>query len=208
LAITNYTELQSAAQNWLDDTSFSGDRVQEFISLAEAKFNRRIRADDMEIRATASAGDEYLQLPTDFLELRGIHADGSPDEKLIYKTPQWLRTYKSADNSGSPKYYTITDGQFQFWPPPSAAKTIEIIYYGKIVNLSTASGEDTNWLLTEHPDIYLYGTLVQAEAFGWNDERAAGWKALLEESIEELHRQAAKKRQGSGPLSLSSGLVE
>ena len=64
MAISTYSELQTAAANWLDRSDLS-DRIPEFIALAEARFNRILRIRDMETVSTAistAAGTGYLPL--------------------------------------------------------------------------------------------------------------------------------------------------
>ena len=47
MAINTYSTLQTAVANWLDRNDLT-DRVPEFISLAEATFNRVLRLRAME----------------------------------------------------------------------------------------------------------------------------------------------------------------
>ncbi len=56
----------------------------------------------------------------------------------------------------------------------------------------------TNWLLTAHPDLYLFGSMIEAEMFGVNDERAPPWKARRDEifdEIEKLSNKIARRRR-------------
>ena len=59
-------------------------------------------------------------------------------------------------------------------------------YYQDIEPLSDTN--TSNWLLEDAPDIYLYASLVEAEAFIKNDERVAGWKAALDTAIADLQQ--------------------
>ena len=51
MAISNYTELNTAVANWLDRDDLT-DRIPEFIALAEARFNRLLRIRAMEEKQT------------------------------------------------------------------------------------------------------------------------------------------------------------
>jgi len=44
----------------------------------------------------------------------------------------------------------------------------------------------TNWLLTSHPDVYLYGSLLEAEPYLKDDERAALWGTLYEQAASQV----------------------
>ena len=57
-----------------------------------------------------------------------------------------------------------------------------MLFYKKFDNLGTATTSGypdsaTNWLITNAPDIYLYGTMLEAEPFIMNDERVQLWAA-------------------------------
>jgi hypothetical protein len=47
---------------------------------------------------------------------------------------------------------------------------------------------DTNWLLTQHPDLYLYAALVESAPYLKDDERIALWRAELDRRIAEVRR--------------------
>ena len=49
---------------------------------------------------------------------------------------------------------------------------------------------DTNWLLSNHWDAYLFGVLCEAEPFILHDERLALWKARRDEVFDEICRNA------------------
>jgi len=199
MAITTYAELQTAISTWTGDT-FTSAQVQEFIALVEARLNRLLRTQEMETRATATVSGEYLILPDDFLEQRSIEIGG--DQRLEYVTPAQMSEYQT--ETGEPRYYTVTDGQFRFQPVPANSYSLEVVYYKKIPAL--AVGNTTNWVLDNHPDLYLASCLTMAEVFGWNDGRAAGFKAAGAEIIAEIESQELKRRVGSSPLKMRTGI--
>ena len=55
------------------------------------------------------------------------------------------------------------------------------------------------WLLTDHPDIYLSATLHHAFLFQIDEGRAAMWAAKAAAAIEDLNK-AGRRRSNSGPL--------
>jgi hypothetical protein len=59
-----------------------------------------------------------------------------------------------------------------------------LIYYAKLSKLSTSN--TTNWLLTKAPDVYLYGSLLQAAPYLQDDARIQVWAGLYKTGIEEL----------------------
>ena len=80
---------------------------------------------------------------------------------------------------------------------PLSTTAIRLDYFQKIPALTDAAA--TNWLLTAHPDLYLFGALVEAEMFGVNDERAPLWKARRDEIFDEIEKLSNKTR-GAGAI--------
>ena len=75
MAITNYGQLKTAAANWLDRTDLE-DRIPEFVTMAEAQFNREIRQPQMITRDDSFTIDgQYEAMPTDALEIQRIVLD-------------------------------------------------------------------------------------------------------------------------------------
>ena len=205
MAITTYAELDTAVDNWLGRADLSS-RVPEFIALFEAKFNRDVRVPQQEkINATFSIDGEYETVPTDFIELRSMHLTTSPKRPLSYMPPdQQINFYNSG--TGIPIFVSITghtavDGtlSFRFAPVPDGTYTAVLTYYAKLLGLNGTT-QTTNWLLTNHPDIYLYGSLVEAGAYIENDSRIPLWKAAYDQVMGSLHRSTSRARYGAGGL--------
>lgn len=199
MMITTYDELKAAVGSWLKRDSLDTE-IPNFIQLAEAHFNRVIRATEMEARATVAADGEFVALPDDFLALREIHAEGTQDRPLKYVSPQELTRLEQSGFDGRPYAYTIADNQIKLYPAPSAENElqIEVIYIQKIPALSASN--TTNWLLASHPDIYLHGALIQAEGFFYNDQRMPIWQQKCDIAIATLNDSANKSRVGGGPM--------
>ncbi len=202
MAITTYTELKAAIANWLarDDLA---SQIPDFVFLAEAAFNRDFRVRAMEQRATAStvAGQAYYAWPADLLEVRTIHIGTDPPRVLEYLTPEQVRLQGSAEQSTTPAYWTDLGASLQLWPTPAEGLTIEIDYYKKL-DLAT---NGANWLLTRHPDIYLYGALLQAEPYLHNDARVAIWAQLLAAASDQMAREEWRIKAGVPPVSVRTG---
>lgn len=194
----DYAELLSAIESWTGDT-FDANQRKQFVALAEAEFNRRLRTLDMEARAVATLSGDYLALPDDFLKLRAIQIGNILLEPV---TPQFIRERKAW--SGEPRYYAITDGQIQFFPVPNDDYDVEIIYFRTIPVLSDTN--TTNWLIESHPDLYLFRSLAFAETFGWNDTRAAGFGVAAQAIMEQISEQEKSRRVGAQPVRMSRPL--
>lgn len=197
MALDTYANLKTSIAGWLNRSNLTAV-IPDFITLAEARFNREIRAPEMETRASVAASSEYVALPTGFLGMRSIYLAGSPDRPLDYFAPQHLKTLRAETAAGQPAAYTIVDDQLLLVPAPSASPTLEMVYFAKIPALSDAN--TTNWLLTDHPDLYLSASLAAAEAYIWNDERLPMWRETSTAIIDAINAAGDKKRRGSAPL--------
>jgi hypothetical protein len=136
------------------------------------------------------AGTGGIALPDDFMQARRVSRDGMT---LAYVPPSLLPGL-----GGPPFAYTLW-GNTILWvgPLPDAAYDIELIYQGGVPPL--AGGDGTNWLLTQSPDAYLFGTLAEAELYIGHDERAPMWLQRREAAFASIEMADRKARWG-GPL--------
>jgi hypothetical protein len=196
MSIANYNDLLVAAANWLarDDLA---SRIPEFVALGEAACNRDFRVRAMEQRALAStvAGQAHYTWPSDMLEIRYIKVAGDPPTVLTYLNPEQIEAQGATE--GTPRYWTDVQAALRLWPIPTAGVTIEIDYYQRL-DLANA-GDGSNWLIRRHPDVYLYGTLLQAEPYLMNDARAATWAQLLNAAVDQMQREDWRIRAGVMP---------
>lgn len=200
MTISTYDELVSATADWMARNNISSTRANDFVSLAEADFNRTLRVTSMERRAAATieAGDAYLSMPQNCLGLRVLTHDTTPFEELQYVTQDWMRTRLMRLNTGRPKFYAQFGTEFQLGPVPDANYAFEAIYYERIPGLS--AGAPTNWLLEQHPDIYLFGTLVQCALFYQNDTMLARYEPRLAQKLDDLRSSESSIEFNGSPL--------
>jgi hypothetical protein len=194
MSITTYAELQAAVGNWLDHSLFSA-RVPEFIALFEAAANRRLRVREQETVATLTPSAGAAALPADYLTWRRVTWTGASRVELQYVHPSYLQAAYPSSPAGVPRVFSIEGASLTIRPVDDTA--LELDYFAKVTGLSNAA--PSNWLLAAHPDLYLFGALVEAEMFGVNDERAPVWKARRDEIFDEIVTLSNKSR-GAGAI--------
>ena len=195
-AIPDLDTLKTTVSDWLDRNDIDA-RIPTFSQMAEAMFNRELRTPEMERTTLIQATDEDTNLPDDYLAMRAIYEEGSPDRPLKAVSPTAIRqNYNGA--TGTPVAYALVSGGIRLVPPPASSTLLAMDYFARIEALSVYA--PSNWLLAQHPDAYLYGTLFYAEAFLDNATRAAQWKGLLDEVVGRISRTARNDRYGAGPL--------
>ena len=199
MAISTYDELKTAVANWLDRDDLT-DRIPEFIALGEARMNRVLRLRMMESKYTAStvAAQRNYNLPTGYVQMRNFQINTSPITPLQYVSPEIYDRLWGGSTGGTPQFYTIIANEIQLGPIPGSVLTMEMLFYKKITALSASN--TTEQMLTDNPDIYLYGALLEAEPFIMNDERVALWAKGFAQAVADLQEQDNKDRHSGSAL--------
>jgi hypothetical protein len=180
MALANYTDLQAAISDYLDDSTLDA-RIPDFIRLFEVKAQRVLRTSQSKNIAEAQTdANGQVNVPLDFRGIVRITLDdGTPLNFLPPDEADFRNSYASNRRTYG---YTI-EGQTITVVP--AASVQIILYYHQTPPVLSGSNA-SNWLLAQHPDAYLYGSLAEAEAFGFNDARLATWRALASDSLAQV----------------------
>lgn len=193
----NRGDLQDDVAEWLDRNDLV-TKIPTFIANFEAKANRVLRVQEMLCLTNAQTNQQYTALPADWLEALHIELpDENPKRVLTYKPPIDLLQVRSTEPPGVPSYYTYIGRNLEVAPVPTAIINIAMLYYKKF---ALANSEATNWLLSSHPDIYLYGALAESAPYLKHDQRIATWKGELEPRMADLIAQSTRAMMSGGPL--------
>lgn len=191
-----YNGLKASVADFLNRSDLTAV-VPDFIAMAEAQINRRLMKDgpvrQMMGRSDTTVNAEFIAVPSDFLGAKAIYLAPnyrpvevvSPEEIILRKT-----LYPSED--GDPKIFAIVGGQFQFWPWISTGTFSGELTYWK--SLPPLASNTTNWLLTSHPDIYLYTSLIQSAPYLRDDARLNVWSSIAESCLSDLSEADKKAR--------------
>lgn len=206
MALDTFANLKTSIANYLnrdDLTSY----IPDFISLAEARHGRDLRLRIMETVATATAtgGQNYIDLPTNFLEYRYVALNTTPKIALRYMSPFELTKNYGGVTSGEPIYHTIIGDKLYFGPTPDSSYSIEWAYFAKPTALS--DDNTSNAILTNHPDLYLYASLLESAPFLMQDERLGVWAELYKEAVRVANSSDESGRHSSGPLQMTAKSV-
>lgn len=197
MAITTYAELQTAIAQWLaraGDTNVT-TYAPDFITLAEAEINRVLRVRQMEASADVTISAQTASLPTGFMAMRRLYLNTSPKTMLTYMSPEDMWERYAGSDTGRPVVYTIEGENFVFGPAPDATYTGKCLYWQR-QDLSASA----HTLFTQNPDLYLYGSLLQSEAYQKNDERMATWASFYQRALEQIRLADAKDRHSGSVL--------
>ena len=183
LAFDNYTDLVAAINDWLDRSDLSGV-AQQLIALCEARLRRELQPYFGEATATVDVTDGTGSLPPDFARVMEVVYDG----RVIPNLPDvgWVPT------GSRPVGYRIEGGNIRVFPETDATLTVR--YDTRLAQLS--EGNPSTELLSEHPDLYFYGSLMFAEGYVANDRRAMLFKQLWDEALVSTKGYMARQRYG------------
>ena len=203
MALSTFTELKDAVADWLDRSDLT-TRIPDFITLAEARVSRDLRIRAMEVRSTmtTTAGKQYFNLPTNYIQMRNIQLNTNPTTPLEYITPEMMDRLYGSSTTGKPRAYSLIGDEMQLAPIPDSTYTLEMAYYEKFYSLGDGTGGTvvSNWLTSNAPDVLLYGSLLEAEPFIKNDERIGVWVNAYNSAINKIQNADAKDRHSGSAM--------
>lgn len=174
------------------------DRIPEFIDLAEAKMKRDSRLREVsELSFTAAEG---YSLPTYFKSVIDLYHDGATAfGRIKIVDPDELSNRKlNHGDTGVPRFASVIDlssGKLlRFAPEPSGTYTLKLVFDTELDPLTDSN--TSNWLLDQAPDLYLFATLAEAEAYLQEDQRVQMWLARYEDAANRWRKN--KDRQAYG----------
>jgi hypothetical protein len=194
--ITTYATLQTAVAGTLHragDTDITGN-APLWIQMCEADLNDRLLLKDSESDETLTlvADQNYVALPSGFVSPIAFWLIVDSERLILpHVLPEQLRYFSE---SGQPRFWAIDAANIRFDCPSDSAYSARLRCVKKS-NLSITN--TTNYLLLRRPDIYLYGTLVQACLFANDDEGAKKWMTFYEGAIQSLRNAETRSRSVS-----------
>lgn len=193
MAINSRATLQSGIADFLNRDDLT-DVIPTFIDLAEGQINRDVRHWKMETTAQKVVVDDVALLPSDWLETKNVQYypdinDYTKFHPLEYLSQNALdeRKMNSENIIGEPQYYTFAvnggTGMYILFPQPKAREDDRIVL-SYLQNLNLAG---TSWLLTDYPDVYLYGSLIHAAIYLKDDERLALFSQMYGAAVQRVN---------------------
>lgn len=200
MPITTYSELKTSVADFLNRDDLTAV-IPDFISLAEAQMERELRHYKMEKRSTAEIDSRYSEFPADFLEPIRFHLEEQSTRLELISLAEMLDLREDFnDAQGRPTSYALTGNSIEVYPTPDGTYNGELLYYASIAKLSDAN--TSNWILSSHPDAYLYGALLQSAPYLKDDARIQVWSMLYAGAISSINTQSKRAKSGGSGLRL------
>ena len=194
-ALSSLSDLIDEVRDEMDDDAFSASKINRAIARAEAEFNRVLRVPKMETETQIAVTNEATSLPADFLEMRFIYQEGEPDSPLRQMSPEALRKeYVGA--AGVPSSFALDNRRIII--APVGDTTLTLIYFARIPSLTDSN--PSNWLLDEHPDLYLHKVLAILYNRQGDSERAIINESKAGDIIAQIQSAGVQSRYGGSSL--------
>ncbi len=202
MALTSYSALKSSIADWLNRDDLTSV-IPDFISLAEAQIERKLPTQKMVKRSTATIDTPFSALPSDFLAAKSLVLTATaPVQTLTFLSEDELDAKKYIyRTTGTPKYFALIGNQIEVLPPPDTGYAAELTYVATLAKLSDSNV--SNWVLERHPDVYLYGSLLQAAPYLRDDERIGVWSSIYQSAINDMIVQDERASFSGGRLAMA-----
>lgn len=209
--ITTYAGLKAGMLAWLARTgdSLLDGRFDDFLLNCERRMyygfaaempDHPLRSDPLRIPemetvdAAFALSSGTIAQPTGFLELISakINSPAAPLEIVGQRTLDGYGT----QSVGGTKLIAVSGTNFRFLDAPTTG-TATLRYYKK---LTTPTGSTVNDILTNYPDVYLYGCLVEAAIFTQDEGAAQRYLQLYNASIAGLNARMQRITASAVPV--------
>jgi hypothetical protein len=202
--ITTYSNLLTEVSTWLargDNALLAA--APSFVQNFEADFYRDPRNHGrwMEVADDPVIASSVITVPADYLALKYAYVSGSPSSRLDrVSINQLYGRYPRGSDTGLPEWIAREAGNFVFGPAPDFTYTIHRVYWGKPTALRNASADAAaHYLITDAPDLCLFGSLLQAEPFIKNDARIPVWQGMYDRALQSYRRLQRDEEQAGSP---------
>lgn len=193
MAITNYTELKAAVSSWMTRGDMAG-QAADCITLAEAALNRELPAVEIDATLTGIVDSRVIDITSQncvepialFVAQTGL------DE--VELTPLVDGTFPYRTSSAYPRAWTIDGAAINFDCPLDQAYPLRFRFRQRFA-LSDAA--PTNWLLTNHPDVYLAAAIVWGGVFIQDDPATARWASILNSALPSVRSSIVQSKRST-----------
>lgn len=187
-----FAALSASIGRWLNRTDLEAV-IPDFVRMAEAEFARdvRLRSSFQTVVIDGYTPDGEIALPADMLELKELRAGGHV--LTVLANEDW-RTKLSGP------YFTRIGNVAHITGKPAVA--YRLTYMQRLPQLAFPS--DSNWLLREHYDIYLWKCCEQGSVWMRDAEAAQGYNQKYELAVQNLLTANNYHAWGGAPVAVQA----
>lgn len=201
MSLLTYSDLQTAVTNWTHRADLT-TIIPDLITVAETRIFRELRVYEMEtVFASTITASGTIALPATYVALKNAYITASPYGILERKTAKWIyEKYPTRTSSNRPRFIAREGSNFIFGPYPDSQYTVGGTWYKNRGPLSASNHS----VFLANPDLYLFGTLLEAAPYLKNDVRIAVWQAKYTQAAIEAQVKSDKEDVSGSDLRMTS----
>jgi hypothetical protein len=191
-ALDDYLDLRLAVSEHVGNRAIS-DVFPRLVQLAETTLNKKLRTRKQMTTATLTFTSGVAPLPTNCLEIISLFN--------MHKEP--MRATSLADvqfEQSSNTQYAIDGTNVVIY---GLTGTRELRYFASLPTLTT-SPTTSNWLLADHPHVYLYAVGFEAAKFLRDPELATMTDQLFSNALDEIKIDDDRSRWANGVVRMQA----
>ena len=191
MTISTYAGLQTAIASRMKRQDLAAS-IPDYIALAEVRIRALIdpHAYETTVTVVATPSSDTIALPTDFKNPVALWiADITPQQQLDQLLPETL-PYSTVPTR--PLYWCVDGSNIRFPNPCDSAYPFKLRYQQTFALSNTVT---TNEVLQKYPDIYLYGSLVEAADDVRDNESQGKWNSRFMDAIQRCNDQEGSENK-------------
>lgn len=183
----DYEWLKSAIVKWSGNRTDLAPLIPDFVMLAERRINADLdsRKQEALVSLTIPAGSASVALPDDAGRIRALSVVSGGE--LDYMTPAEFSREQWQQIIGTPRVYTVIGTDVFCGPKPDADTTLQLTYWQYVPALADNAG--TNWLITNHPEVYLAAAMCESVLYTKNKDDLPMWEQKYGVALNGVNKQ-------------------
>lgn len=199
-----FLDLKNSLANYSGQNDLTA-LIPDFVRLCESDIRKSLRVRDLISTTTLTVDSESVALPDNFISASSLTLDDD-EIYLDMLSPERLRESVIATYpAGRPVAYAIEGQSVRFAPAPSISYSGILVYKASYTALS--GDTDTNWVLDNHYDVYLYGALKHLYIYLEDDDQAQKYQTLFNESVTSINRYENRAKYSGSTFRSTGGSV-
>ena len=192
MALANYDDLKAAVAAWMTRSDMAG-QAADFITLGEAALNRELPAVETDTPLTGVVDSRRIDISAvPIIKPIALFLTDPNLFNELQLTPKADGTFTYQSTSGQPRYWAIDGTNIDFDCPLDQAYTFR---FRNSQRFALSDTSPTNWLLTNHPDVYLAAVLVWGGVFTRNPSYLALYAPILDTALPSVRNVIAQQKR-------------
>lgn len=198
MSIASYSDLKTKVASWgrrSGNATFVAE-VPDIISLAEARLNRELGPVETDASRTGTIDSRNISISAlSIVEpiALWIADPGQENERPVQKQSAASMAY--VDSSGRPSQWCMdSTTNLKLDRPCDIGYAFRFRFRERF---ALSDSVTTNWLLTNHPDLYLAASLMWGAGYREDWPNGAAFKSMLDEGLRSVQRTLSRQKRGT-----------